>query len=203
MGQLAFHLGIDLPSEASYRSQANGSLDESVPRIKWIERLSGARTFFAALAAFVSVRNIVVDGDPRGLWTLVVGCGWLVGVTMQIIAGANCAPGPEFVRRLVRFSKQRSHVRIVSGAPEKQVPGVPGLWLVNWSKPAFCRCSLLLHTRPGEVVTSSVLKVAGSGNNFEDRGRPWSQGAGGRVRIFAPMFARSAHSRENTQVPGH
>ena len=124
------------------------------------------------------------------MWTLVVGCGWLVGVTMQIIAGANCAPGPEFVRRLVRFSKQRSHVRIVSGAPEKQVPGVPGLWLVNWSKPAFCRCSLLLHTRPGEVVTSSVLKVAGSGNNFEDRGRPWSQGAGEWVRIFAPKCLR-------------
>jgi hypothetical protein len=133
-GAIGFYFGIDLPSEASYRSQANGSLDESIPRIKWIERLSGAGTFFAALAAFVSVRNIVVDGDPRGLWTLVVGCGWLVGVTMQIIAGANCAPGPEFVRRLVRFSKQRSHVRIVSGAPEKQVPGVPGLWRsISWS----------------------------------------------------------------------
>jgi len=36
----------------------------------------------------------------------------------------------------------------------KAVPSVPGLWRLDWSKPAF----------------SSVLKVAGSGNNFEDRG---------------------------------
>ena len=31
-----------------------------------------------------------------------------------------------------RPERQRSHVRIVSGAPEKQVPSVPGLWRVDF-----------------------------------------------------------------------
>jgi hypothetical protein len=32
-----------------------------------------------------------------------------------------------------RPERQRSHVRIVSGAPEKQVPRVPGLWRIDLS----------------------------------------------------------------------
>jgi class 3 adenylate cyclase len=56
--------------------------------------------------------------------------------------------------------------------------------------------------RPGEVLTSSVL-----GLHFEDRGRVRAlKGAGGRGEDFrSPSVCdrRSAHSRENTQVPGH
>src|ERR1700738_2324355 len=81
-------LGIDLPPAASYVAQANAALDESERRTKWVERLSAAGTFLATLAAFMSVCNIVLDSDWNAASTLVVGCGWLVGVTMQILAGA-------------------------------------------------------------------------------------------------------------------
>jgi len=33
-----------------------------------------------------------------------------------------------------RPERQRSHVRIVSGAPEKRVPSVPGLWRLNFPR---------------------------------------------------------------------
>jgi hypothetical protein len=87
-GAIGFYLGIDLPPEASYVAQADAALDESEPRTKWVERLSAAGTFFATLAAFISVCSIVLDSDLHAASMLVVGCGWLVGVTMQILAGA-------------------------------------------------------------------------------------------------------------------
>jgi hypothetical protein len=86
-GAIGFYLGIDLPPEASYVAQADAAL-ESEPRTKWVERLSAAGTFFATLAAFISVCSIVLDSDLHAASMLVVGCGWLVGVTMQILAGA-------------------------------------------------------------------------------------------------------------------
>jgi hypothetical protein len=86
-GAIGSYLGIDLPPEASYAAQTDAALGESEPRIKWVERLSAAGTFFAALAAFISVCSIVVDNNPHTASMLVVGCGWLVGVTMQILAG--------------------------------------------------------------------------------------------------------------------
>jgi hypothetical protein len=86
-GAIGFYLGVDLPPEASYAAQTNAALDESKPRIKWVERLSAAGTFLAAFAAFISVCIIVLDGDPRATSTLVLGFGWLMGVTMQIFAG--------------------------------------------------------------------------------------------------------------------
>jgi hypothetical protein len=87
-GAIGFYLGIDLPPEASYVAQADAALDESEPRTKWVERLSAAGTFLATLAAFISVCSIVVDSDLHGASMLVIGCGWLIGVTMQILAGA-------------------------------------------------------------------------------------------------------------------
>lgn len=90
-GAIGFYLGIDLPPEASPVAQADATLDESEPRTtrtKWVERLSAAGTFLATLAAFISVCSIVVDSDLHAASMLVVGCGWLVGVTMQILAGA-------------------------------------------------------------------------------------------------------------------
>jgi hypothetical protein len=87
-GAIGFYLGIDLPPEASYVAQADATLDESEPRTKWVERLSAAGTFLATLAAFISVCSIVVDSDLHGASMLVIGCGWLIGVTMQILAGA-------------------------------------------------------------------------------------------------------------------
>src|SRR5450759_127919 len=46
------------------------------------------------------------------------------------LASATALPGWEGVG--ARPRRQRSHVRIVSGAPEKGVPGVPGLWRVDF-----------------------------------------------------------------------
>src|ERR1035437_5113916 len=44
--------------------------------------------------------------------------------------GNGPAGGGEGLR--ARSKRQRSHVRIVSGALEKHVPGVPGLWRVDF-----------------------------------------------------------------------
>jgi hypothetical protein len=87
-GAIGFYLGIDLPPEASYVAQSDAGLYESEPRTKWVERLSAAGTFLATLAAFISVYNIVLDNDSNAASALAVGCVWLVGVTMQILAGA-------------------------------------------------------------------------------------------------------------------
>src|ERR1700737_622302 len=73
-GAIGFYLGIDLPPEASYVAQSDAGL-ESEPRTKWVERLSAAGTFLAALAAFISVCNIVLDSDSNAASALVVGCG--------------------------------------------------------------------------------------------------------------------------------
>jgi len=46
------------------------------------------RTFLAAGAAFASVGVIVLRHDPHLAWTWMIMVGWVLGVTMQIIAGA-------------------------------------------------------------------------------------------------------------------
>jgi hypothetical protein len=38
--------------------------------------------------AIVSVSVIVFRGEPHIFWTIMILLGWVVGVTMQIIAGA-------------------------------------------------------------------------------------------------------------------
>ncbi|MBB5046175.1 hypothetical protein HNR60_000917 [Rhodopseudomonas rhenobacensis] len=80
---IGFYLGIDLPPDAAPRAD-----NVATPRVKWIERLSASGTFFAALAVFVSVWNIILDGQPNSLATLLVGGGFVIGVTMQIAAGS-------------------------------------------------------------------------------------------------------------------
>jgi hypothetical protein len=40
------------------------------------------------LTAFVSVSVIVLREDPELYWTIIIMLGWLVGVAMQIVAGA-------------------------------------------------------------------------------------------------------------------
>jgi hypothetical protein len=40
------------------------------------------------MTAFVSVGIIVLRENPRLFWTMMIMSGWVVGVTMQIIAGA-------------------------------------------------------------------------------------------------------------------
>jgi hypothetical protein len=57
-------------------------------KIDTAEFLSAAGTFLATLAAFVSVGVIVLRKDPHTFWTIILMLGWVVGVVMQIIAGA-------------------------------------------------------------------------------------------------------------------
>jgi hypothetical protein len=52
------------------------------------EFLSAVGTFLATLTAFVSVIVIVLREDPHIYWTMMTMLRWVVGVLMQIIAGA-------------------------------------------------------------------------------------------------------------------
>jgi hypothetical protein len=84
-GALGAYLGIDLPPQPCDASRGDG--DSVNTRSRWIERLSSGGTFLGALAAFVSIYSIVVDEGAQNGWTLTIGLAWLVGVSMQIVAG--------------------------------------------------------------------------------------------------------------------
>jgi hypothetical protein len=84
-GALGFYLGIDFPRGSGPLDHSDRS-DAAVTGIRLIEQLSATGTLCAAFAAFASVCGIVIDADAQFLAPL-VGCGWLVGATMQIVAG--------------------------------------------------------------------------------------------------------------------
>ena len=81
-GAVGFYLGIDTPPLRFH--PANGGVDE----IDTAEFLSAVGTFLATGSAFASVGVIVLRHDPHIAWTSMIMAGWLIGVTMQIIAGA-------------------------------------------------------------------------------------------------------------------
>jgi hypothetical protein len=87
-GAVGFYLGIDTPPLAFHGPKGGPSQGSSGGKIDTAELLSAVGTFFAALAAFASVSVIVVREDPHIYWTMVIMLGWVVGVAMQIIAGA-------------------------------------------------------------------------------------------------------------------
>jgi hypothetical protein len=87
-GAVGFYLGIDTPPLAFHGPKGEPSQGSSGGKIDTAEFLSAVGTFFAALAAFASVSVIVVREDPHIYWTMVIMLGWVVGVAMQIIAGA-------------------------------------------------------------------------------------------------------------------
>lgn len=86
-GAVGFYLGIDTPQLAFHApgSEHSGS---SNTKIDTAEFLSAVGTFLAALTAFVSVSVIVLREDPEVYWTILIMLGWVVGVAMQIVAGA-------------------------------------------------------------------------------------------------------------------
>jgi hypothetical protein len=86
-GAVGFYLGIDTPPLPFHESQ-EGPADGSGRKIDSAEFLSAVGTFLAALTAFVSVGVIVLRENPRMFWTVAIMAGWVVGVTMQIVAGA-------------------------------------------------------------------------------------------------------------------
>ena len=81
-GAVGFYLGIDTPPLRFH--PANGGVDE----IDTAEFLSAVGTLLATGSAFASVGAIVLRHDPHIAWTSMIMAGWLIGVTMQIIAGA-------------------------------------------------------------------------------------------------------------------
>jgi FtsH-binding integral membrane protein len=87
-GAIGFYLGIDTPPLAFHGLNAEASKGVSGGKIDTAEFLSAAGTFLATLTAFVSVGVIVLREEPHIFWTVAVMLGWVVGLTMQIIAGA-------------------------------------------------------------------------------------------------------------------
>ena len=87
-GAIGFYLGIDTPALAFHEPNGELSRDGSGGEVDSAEFLSAVGTFLATWMAFVSVGVIVLHENPRIFWTVVTMLGWVVGLTMQIIAGA-------------------------------------------------------------------------------------------------------------------
>ena len=87
-GAIGFYLGIDTPPLAFHGPNGEPSKGSSGGKIDTAEFLSAVGTFLATLTAFVSVGVIVLHENPRIFWTTIIMLGWVVGLVMQIIAGA-------------------------------------------------------------------------------------------------------------------
>jgi hypothetical protein len=87
-GAIGFYLGIDTPPLAFHGPNGGSSKGGSGRKIDTAEFLSAVGTFLATLTAFVSVGVIVLRENPHIFWTAITMVGWVVGLTMQIIAGA-------------------------------------------------------------------------------------------------------------------
>jgi len=87
-GAVGFYLGIDTPPLPFNRNNDGALGSRSGARIDSAEFLSAVGTFLAAFSAFASVALIVLRHDPHIAWTGMIMAGWVVGVTMQIVAGA-------------------------------------------------------------------------------------------------------------------
>jgi hypothetical protein len=87
-GAVGFYLGIDTPPLPFHPTNGQPSNGGTVEKIDSAELLSAVGTFLATFSAFASVGMIVLRHDPHLAWTTMIMAGWIVGVTMQIIAGA-------------------------------------------------------------------------------------------------------------------
>jgi hypothetical protein len=86
VGMVGFYLGIDIPEKGA--TQMKLALKGPALKVDPVELLSATGTFLAAIAALVSVYAIVFDEVPQRMGEFVVGGWWLLGVIMQIGAGA-------------------------------------------------------------------------------------------------------------------
>jgi len=93
-GGVGFYLGIDAPALAFHPPYGGPSKGDSSGKVDSAEFLSAVGTFLATLTAFVSVIVIVLREDPHIYWTMMIMLGWVVGVLMQIIAGAIARTRP-------------------------------------------------------------------------------------------------------------
>ena len=84
-GAIGFYLGIDTPPLQESKGEPAGGAGTKVDSA---DLLSAIGTFLAALTAFASVSVIVLREDLHVFGTMLIMLGWVVGVMMQIIAGA-------------------------------------------------------------------------------------------------------------------
>jgi hypothetical protein len=84
-GAFGFYLGIDTPPLPESKG---GPGDGAGRKVDSADLLSAVGTFLAALTAFASVSVIVLRQDLHVYGTMLIMLGWVVGVMMQIIAGA-------------------------------------------------------------------------------------------------------------------
>jgi len=81
-GAVGFYVGIDTPPLPFHSASGPEAGIDSA------EFLSAVGTFLATFSAFASVGVIVLRNDPHIAWTGAIMVGWVVGVVMQITAGA-------------------------------------------------------------------------------------------------------------------
>lgn len=87
-GAIGFYLGIDTPPLVFHTPNGELSKSRSGGKVDAAELLSAVGTFLAALTAFASISVIVLRTNPHISWTMLIMLGWVVGVMMQIVAGA-------------------------------------------------------------------------------------------------------------------
>ncbi len=87
-GAVGYYLGIDTPQKEFHPANDDRAETGLIRKIDSAEFLSAVGTFCAALAAFAAVSVIVFREEPHIFWTYTIMAGWVVGVAMQIIAGA-------------------------------------------------------------------------------------------------------------------
>jgi hypothetical protein len=85
-GAIGFYLGIDTPPQPFHTDPPPDG--HWVGKIDTPELLSAVGTFLAAGTAFACVTVIVLRREPHIAWTWTIMTGWVLGVTMQIVAGA-------------------------------------------------------------------------------------------------------------------
>jgi hypothetical protein len=86
-GAVGFYLGIDTPA-LHFEEHGQPSNGKTSGKIDAAELLTALGTFLATVSAFVSVGIIVLRENPQIAWTIAIMAAWVVGVTMQILAGA-------------------------------------------------------------------------------------------------------------------
>ncbi|MGJ4926524.1 hypothetical protein ACQR1I_00845 [Bradyrhizobium sp. HKCCYLS2038] len=84
-GAFGFYLGIDTP-QMPFHPHEEGT--PAANKIDAAEFLSAVGTFLATLTAFFAVGIIILREDPHIVWTSLIMAGWVIGVVMQIVAGA-------------------------------------------------------------------------------------------------------------------
>jgi hypothetical protein len=95
VGIAGFYLGIDIPRARTVRI---GLV------VDVVELFSATGTFLAAMAALTAVYALVLDEVPQRFGQLLVGSCWLLGLIMQIGAGALGR------RRPIRTGRWRSGI---------------------------------------------------------------------------------------------